>query len=196
MAVNYELVLLAIVAGERIYDAFQQRRKRRRHGNGVGLARAFHQAGGAMDALYQLYREIGETEGFHSIRMIGAHNGGSDLSTTMLWKGTTLATYPQSDPDRFAWVEQPLDAEYIETVLRPVTEGRWRVIRRDELNPSGPLGTSFMRLGIEQSITFRINRSNTEIVYAAVSFTTTGSITPEQNDAIRACEAKVRRLFA
>lgn len=190
MSGSIEIALLALVVAERLIDKTAAFVAARRRAKGTGLERAYRQTALVMDSLYQLYREIGQTEGFHSIRMLNVHNSGSDLSSTMLWKGTVLATYPHDADGRYRWDEHPLDSEYLSRVLRPVSQDGRRCVRRSELIPDGPLGTQYARLGIEQSLLFLISKNDSEIVFGSVSFSVS-EMTPEQREAIHVCESQI-----
>lgn len=190
VAVNAELVLISIVAIERIFSRVATAYAARKRAKGGGLEKAYRQTGIVMDSLFQLYTELSGTPGFHSLRMISVHNSGADLSSTMLWKGTVLATYPHDADAKGRWDEHPLDPEYQMKVLRPVSEQGWRSLRRSELTPDGSLGVQYARLGIEHSLIFLVNKSDPEIVFASVSFNSS-DMTPDQLDAIRSCEARI-----
>lgn len=156
-----------------IFDSVVQYRRR----HGANLKFAFESTGGVIQSLYELYTELKKDEsktggnGFHSIRMLSAHNSGSDLNKTMLWKSTVLATWPSSYKLMDEWQEQPLDHEYLQKVLRPVVEGGHKYTRTHDLQPNGPLGANYARQGIVHAFTFLIKKTDAEIVYAAVTFT-------------------------
>lgn len=190
MTVTAEMVMIAIVIGKQVYDDTRKWWIARKRSSGRGLERAYRQTAMVTDSLYQLYHEIGKTEGFHSIRMLSVHNSGAVLTATMLWKGTVLATFPHDADGRHRWDEKPLDSEYITKVLDPVSRGDRRCLRRSELIPDGPLGTQYRGLGIEQSLLFLITKNDSEIVFGSVSFDT-HEITNEQFEAIYACESQI-----
>lgn len=182
--------MLLLLAAERVFDRTCAYLEARGRAKGTGLERAYRQTALVTDSLYQLYREIGESDGFHSIRMLSVHNSGAVLSTTMLWKGTVLATYPHDADGKYRWDEKPLDSEYLSQVLEPVSQRGRRCVRRSELIPDGQLGAQYARLGIEQSLLFLISKSDSEIVFGSVSFSVS-NMTPEQSDAIHTCEAQI-----
>lgn len=184
-------VILLVVerVGTKIYNAVL--RRRRAYGSNLHLA--FTNTGGVMTELYNLYGKLKGTEGFHSLRMLSAHNSGHDLSETMLWKGTCLATYPHDADADVRWDEQPLDPEYIQLVLRPVSEDRRKLVYTSELSHSGPLGALHRRKEVGKSFFFLVKKNDAEIVFASVSFKTDSPLLPEQHDAIRECEAGIYR---
>jgi len=165
----------------------------RRRAAGSNLHRAFTNTGGVMQELYELYRVLEETEGFHSLRMLSAHNSGHDLSVTMLWKGTCLATFPHDVDIDVRWDEQPLDPEYIQKILRAVAEDGRKLAYTDELQANGPLGALCRRKGIGKSMMFLIKKNDAEIVFASVAFSTDTPLLAEQADAIRSCEAGIQQ---
>lgn len=165
----------------------------RRRAAGSNLSRAFTSTGGVMTELYALYACLAGTEGFHSLRMLSAHNSGHDLSETMLWKGTCLATYPHDIDADVRWDEQPLDPEYLQLILRPICENGRKLAYTTELSANSPLGALHRRKAIGKSLFFLIQKNNAEIVFASVSFSTDTPILPEQFDAIRECEAGIHQ---
>lgn len=182
---------VVLVLAERVLDRVVSLWKARRHATGGGLNQAFRTTGGVIDSLFQLYLKLQGTAGFHSLRLVSAHNSGADLADTILWKGTILATFPHAEACKFYWNEQPLDPEYIAKILRPIVTESRRVVRASELSPTGPLGVIYERFGISQSVVFLIKKSDSEIVFATVAFTGDDSLSAEQLDAIRVCESQV-----
>jgi hypothetical protein len=166
-----------------------------RNERGSDLYRAFESTSGVIQQLYLLYSSLAKTEGFLSLRLLSAHNTGNELNKTMLWKSTVLATMPSSHETAEQWTEQPLDHEYLNLVLRPVVEGGSKHLRTTDLHPEGALGAMYLRQSVTQSYNFLIKKTNTEIVYATVTFTLQASLKPEQLDAIRICRTGIARHF-
>jgi hypothetical protein len=189
----FTVILLAV---ERVFDKSRSLLAERRRLHGGNLGKAFSITGGVLNELYALYESIRETEGFHSLRFLSAHNSGADMSTTMLWKSTVLATYPSNTDINDQWQDLPLDHEYLQCVLRPVVEGGAKSVYTQDLAATGPLGAVYNRQGIAQSYVFLINKTDNEIVYASVAFQTAGPLTSDQLNAIRICRANTAKAVA
>lgn len=191
------VVTVVLLAAERCIDKAGKVIAERRRQRGESLSKAFGMTGGVLNELHNCYEALAKTPGFHSLRFLSAHNSGSDMSTTMLWKSTVLATYPSQHELIDQWQEQPLDHEYLQCVLRPiVVESGVRLIRSSELSASGPLGAIYARQGITQSYVFLIHKTDYEIVYASAAFTSVGDLTAEQLDTLRVCRSRASNAAA
>ncbi|MGV3485949.1 MAG: hypothetical protein ACO1RT_16150 [Planctomycetaceae bacterium] len=187
------LGIIAIVA-DRALTLIGMAIAKRRGSRGANLGRAFETTTAVTQDLYKLYEQLQQSDNFHSLRLLIAHNSGTDLSKTLLWKSSILASYPADHVEAGAWQEQPLDMEYLKHVLRPVADQEIKVTRVDELAPDGALGAIYRKHGVVLSVSFLIKRTNSEIVYASASFRTE-TITPADRDAIRICSNEARRRF-
>lgn len=181
-----------LLIAERVFNSAKRLYDARRRANGSDLERAFRNTGCVIDSFYTAYTELRETQGFHSLRLLSAHNSGSELSETMLWKGTVLATFPHEMARDVEWNEQPLDPEYLTKVLRPVVMEGKRILRIADLENDGAIGSLYQKLGVCQSLAFLVSKSNTEIIYGSIAFSTSEDLTPKQRDIIRVCMARCK----
>jgi hypothetical protein len=185
---------IVLLITERVATVAKSAWEARRRANGSDLSRAFRNTGCVIDSFYNLYSELKPSENFHSLRLLSAHNTGAELTETMLWKGTVLATFPHDMAKKSEWNEQPLDPEYMSKILRPVVMEGKRLIRSTDLDDDGAIGALYAKLGVQQSLAFLVQKSNTEIVYGSVAFSDQMDLTAAQRDAIRICMARCRGL--
>jgi hypothetical protein len=167
----------------------------RRRASGASLKRAFETTTAVIQELHQLYFQLRESDNFHSLRLLSAHNSGEDLAKTMLWKSSILTTMPTAHEEAEQWQEQPLDHEYLNVVLRPLVEQGIKATRTIELSPNGALGAIYRKQGIAQSYGFLIKKTDSEIVYAVVAFRMDVLIDPSHIDAMRICQNESRKRF-
>jgi hypothetical protein len=117
-------VAVVLIAAEKIGSIIITRIKRYRHKHGANLQVAFRDLGEVYEALHALYLKLKPVDddkdnGFYSLRLYIAHNGGSPLSETMNWKCSAFSTYPSSHKKLDDWQNHPMDHEYISKVLEP-----------------------------------------------------------------------------
>lgn len=186
------LLLIAERAVKTAYGIILERRR----ASGASLKRAFETTTGVIQELHLLYSFLKESENFHSLRLLSAHNSGEDLAKTMPWKSSILTTMPTAHEEAEQWQEQPLDHEYLHVVLRPLVEQGSKATRTIELSPYGALGAIYRKQGIAQSFGFLIKKTDVEIVYAVVAFKADQALASDQVDAIRICQNESRKRFA
>lgn len=186
---------VVMLLAERIIKSTAEAITTRRRQSGASLHRAFEVTGGVIQDLHELYLELKRDDNFHSVRLLSAHDSGDDLVKTMLWKSSILTTMPQCNDEVMQWQEQPLDHEYLTNILRPIVENGTKTTRATDLSPTGALGAIYLRLGITQSISFLVRKTDSEIVYAVIAFSGEHSVTPRQLDLIRVCHNETNKRF-
>lgn len=178
-------VAVVIIAAKEAYTYISNRVSQYRREHGSNLQPAFRNLGHIYESLHALYLKLKpedgkeEENGFFSLRMYIAHNGGSPLSETMNWKCSSFSTYPSKHKKLDDWQNHPMDYEYISKVLEPTVIHGYKHTRAFDLDHNGPLGAMFQNRGIDQMVTFLIKAMDTEIIFAAVMFTSS-KLTPAQ----------------
>jgi len=183
---------LAVLAVERIVRVVAEKWGQYRRDSGATVRHGLESYCGVMKDLYDLYRKLEREGGFHSIRLLVAHNSGHDLDQTMLWKSTVMSRWPSDGSPMGQWKEQPLDHEYLRMVLKPVVDNGQKHLRIGDLNPTGPLAAMFQTHGVRQPLTFIIRKKPSEIVYATVAFTA-DDMTPRHIEDIRQARIAIDR---
>jgi hypothetical protein len=189
-------VILLVI--DRITRTVLDRIVQYRRSSGANLRYAFERTGGVIEELSKLHQVLSSNAdgGFHSLRLLSAHNSGNDLNKTLNWKSTVLTVFPVASGPGDSWHAHPLDMEYLQKVLRPVVEHGHKYTRIHDLEAHGPLGSMYAKRGITFTVKFLVEKTDAEIIYAAVAFNSV-DLTPSQSNEIwQAIAAIEKRINA